>query len=144
MAHVFPSPEWVASYRDAINASEGYRRAGREWTHGVVAMVVKADPALGIERDLAMMLDVHQGECRTATLVDGSESAAAAFVIVSDYPRWKSVLLREVDPTKAMMQGKLRLTKGHMPTMIKFVQASKELVDAASHVATTFRDAPAA
>ena len=94
MAHVFPSAEWVAAYRDAINASEGYRRAGREWTHGVVAMVVKADPSLGIASDMAMMLDVHQGECRSATLVDGSESSTAAFVIVSDYPRWKSVLLR--------------------------------------------------
>lgn len=139
MGHLFPSPEWVSAYKDAINASEGYRKAGREWTHGVVAMVVKADPALGIASDMAMMLDVHQGECRNATLVDAAQSETAAFVIVSDYPRWKSVMQREVDPTKAMMQGKLRLTKGHMPTMIKFVQASKELVDAASHVDTTFR-----
>lgn len=139
MAHVFPSPEWVAAYGDAINASDGYRKAGREWTHGVVAMVVRADPAIGIAEDMVMLLDVHEGHCRGARLVGPSGYEGAAFVIVSDYPRWKSVLLREVDPTKAMMQGKLRLTKGHMPTMIKFVQASKELVDAASHVDTTFR-----
>jgi putative sterol carrier protein len=139
MAHVFPSPEWVAAYGDAINASEGYRKAGRDWTHGVVAMVVKADPAIGIAEDMAMLLDVHEGQCRSARLVGPTEYEGASFVIISDYPRWKSVLLREVDPTKAMMQGKLRLTKGHMPTMIKFVQASKELVDAASHVDTTFR-----
>jgi putative sterol carrier protein len=139
MAHTFPSPEWVAAYGDAINASEGYRKAGREWTHGVVAMVVKADAAIGIAEDMAMLLDVHEGQCRSARLVGPGEYDSASFVIVSDYPRWKSVLLREVDPTKAMMQGKLRLTKGHMPTMIKFVQASKELVDAASHVDTTFR-----
>ena len=48
MAHTFPSPEWVAAYGDAINASEGYRKAGREWTHGVVAMVVK-NLQVGIE-----------------------------------------------------------------------------------------------
>ncbi len=139
MGLVFPSPEWVAAYRDAINASEGYRKAGRDWTHGVVAMVVKADAALGLPNDVAMLRDVHEGACRSAALVDASEASGAAFTIVSDYPRWKSVLLREVDPTKAMMQGKLRLTKGHMPTMLKFVQASKELVEAASFVPTTFR-----
>lgn len=139
MGYLFPSPEWVSAYKDAINASEGYRKAGRDWTHGVVAMVVKADEALGIANDMAMMLDVHEGQCRAATLVNASESGSASFVIVSDYPRWKSVMQREVDPTKAMMQGKLRLTKGHMPTMIKFVQASKELVDAAGNVETTYR-----
>ena len=69
MAHTFPSPEWVAAYGDAINASEGYRKAGREWTHGVVAMVVKADVALGIAEDMAMLLDVHEGQCRSARLV---------------------------------------------------------------------------
>ncbi len=143
MPHLFPSDSWVAAYREAINASAGYRHAGRDWTHGVVALVVKslALPGCAAAEDYAMMLDVHQGECRSARLVQGGSGQEAAFIILSDYARWKSVLLREVDPTMAMMQGKLKLTKGHMPTMIKFVKASKELVDAAGSVETTFLDA---
>ena len=68
MALDFPSTEWVAAYKDAINANPEYKKAGKDWTHGVVAMVVKAEPTLGIPEDLAMSLDVHQGECRACTL----------------------------------------------------------------------------
>jgi hypothetical protein len=39
-----------------------------------------------------------------------------------------------------MMQGKLKLTKGHMPTIVKYVQASKELVESTARVPTKFRD----
>src|SRR5438094_5564952 len=115
MAHDFPSPEWASAYKDAINSNPTYKTAGKDWTHGVVAMVVKADPALGIPEDTGMWLDVHQGECRECRIVSASEALAAPFVIVADYARWKSVIKKELDPIKAMMQGKLKLTKGHMP-----------------------------
>ena len=39
-----------------------------------------------------------------------------------------------------MMQNRLKLTKGHMPTMVKFVTASKELVESTSRVPTKFID----
>ena len=44
-----------------------------------------------------------------------------------------------LDPTKALMQGKLKLTKGHMPTMVKYVNASKQLVESTTRVPTKFR-----
>ena len=64
MAFDFPSSDWAAAYKDALNASDAYKQAGKDWTHGVVAMVVKADPSLGIAEDTALWLDVHQGGCR--------------------------------------------------------------------------------
>lgn len=140
MSHLFPSPEWAAAYKDAINANTAYREAGREWTHGVVAMVVKANPAIGIGEDMGLWLDVHQGSCRDARMVPAAEAETAPFVIVAPYDRWKSVIRREVDPIKAMMQNKLKLTKGHMPTIVKYVQASRELVESTSRVDTRFRD----
>jgi hypothetical protein len=39
-----------------------------------------------------------------------------------------------------MMQNRLKLTKGNMPTMVKFVTASKELVESTSRVPTQFVD----
>ena len=76
----------------------------------------------------------------TAAFVSAAEAQSAPFVIVSNYARWKQVIRREIDPIKAMMQGKLKLTKGHMPTIVKYVNASRELVDSTSRVATKFRD----
>ena len=140
MPHLFPSPEWAAAYKDALNANAAYKEAGKDWTHGVVAMVVKADPALGIPDDLGLWLDVHQGACREARLVPGADALAAPFVIVAPYAQWKAVLKGEIDPTKAMMQNKLKLTKGHMPTIVKYVASSRELVRTTSLVPTRFKD----
>ncbi len=140
MAHDFPSAEWTQAYKDAINANPAYRTAGKDWTHGVVAMVVKADPALNIPEDIGMWLDVHGGECRDCRLVSREEAEKAAFVIVADYARWKQVIKKEIDPIKAMMQNKLKLTKGHMPTIVKYVQSSRELVESTTRVPTKFRD----
>lgn len=136
----FPSEAWVLAYRDAINANPEYAKAGKDWTHGVVAMVVKAEPALGIDEDLAMWLDVHEGRCRDCKLLPAKEAESAApFVVVASYAQWQQVIKKEIDPTKALMQGKLKLTKGHMPTMVKHVNASKQLVESTSRVPTKFR-----
>jgi putative sterol carrier protein len=136
----FPSSEWCGAYKEAINASSGYKVAAREWTYGPVAMVVTADPSIGLAEDMAMWLDVHQGECRGCRLVSREEAEKASFVLVAPYSRWKEVIRKELDPTKGMMQNKLKLTKGHMPTMVKFVTSNKELVDATTRVPTQFMD----
>ena len=69
-----------------------------------------------------------------------AEAEKASFVIVATYARWKEVIRKLLDPTKGMMQNKLKLTKGHMPTMVKYVIASKELVESTSRVPTKFID----
>jgi putative sterol carrier protein len=141
MALDFPSPEWAQAYKDAINANAEYKKAGKDWTHGLVAMAVKAEPALGIPEDQALLLDVHQGACRGCTLMSAKEAEEKApFVIVASYAQWKQVIRKEIDPTKALMQGKLKLTKGHMPTMVKYVNASKQLVESTTRIETKFRD----
>ncbi len=136
----FPSAEWCTAFRDAINANAAYKAAGKDWTHGAVAMVVSAEPAIGIPEDTALGLDVARGPGRDCRLVSREEAEKAAFVLVASYARWKEVIRKELDPTKGMMQNRLKLTKGHMPTMVKFVTASKELVESTSRVPTQFID----
>ena len=141
MAYDFPSPEWMAAYKSAINANPDYKKAGKDWTHGVVAMVVKAEPTLGLPEDLAMWLDVDSGTCKECVLMPAREAESKApFVVVASYAQWKQVIKKELDPTKALMQGKLKLAKGHMPTMVKHVNASKQLVESTTRVPTKFRD----
>ncbi len=139
MSYRFPSAEWTSAYRDAVNASEAYRKHGKPWTFGAVAFVVKPDAALGIDEEETLLLDVHEGECRSATYAKGRASVAdAPFVVVADYARWKSCLRGEIDPIKGMMEGKLKLEKGHLPTMLRFVESSRALVAAAQNVPTDF------
>jgi len=65
----FPSAEWVAAYGVAINASETYRSASLNWTFGAVALVVAAQPAIGLAEPAAIWLDLDRGVCRAARLV---------------------------------------------------------------------------
>jgi putative sterol carrier protein len=136
----FPSAEWCAAYKDAISQNVAYKVAAREWTHGPVAMVVTKEPTIGIAEDMALWLDVDRGDCRACRLVSREEAEKAAFVIVAPYARWKEVIRKQLDPTKGMMQNKLKLTKGHMPTMVKFVTSNKELVESTTRVPTQFVD----
>ena len=138
MPHRFPSAEWTAAFADAINANEAYAKAGQGWTHGKVAYVVLARPEVGIAEDMAMVLDLDRGKCRGAELTNRAVADEAEFVIVAEYEKWREVLGGEVDPTKAMMQNKLKLKKGHLPTIVKYVVASKELVNSALTIDTEY------
>lgn len=137
--HKFPSPAWTAAYKDAINANAAYQIAGKDWTHGPVGFVVNADASIGLPVEQALILDVHGGECRKTTHCTRAEAEAGApFIVVGDYARWKEVLTGKEDPIKAMMQNKLKLTKGHLPTIIKYVESSRQLVKSAMAVPTEF------
>jgi putative sterol carrier protein len=135
----FPSPEWAQEFKKALDASAGYRDAGKDWTHGPVALVVKSDPGLGIGEDVGLWLDLERGVCRDVKIVTRAEAEKAPFCILGEYSRWKSVIRKELDPIKAMMQKKLEL-KGQMTLIVKYVNASKELVECATRVPTKFLD----
>jgi putative sterol carrier protein len=139
MALTFPSVEWMEEYKKQINSSEGYKKAGATWTAGVVALVISAKPEIGINEDFGMWLDLHQGVCREAKKVGLEEAQKAPFCIIGDYTRWKQVIKKELEPVKGMMQGKLKL-KGDLPTIVRYIKASQELVECTTRIETKFLD----
>ena len=140
MAHLFPSEPWAAAYKAAVNANPKYASAGKDWTHGTVALIVRADASIQIDEDMAILLDVHAGVCNAADYVKGSEARdKAAFAVEGPYDNWKQLIVENQDPIKALMQGRLKLTKGHLPTMIRYVESSKQLLSSAQNVTTQFR-----
>lgn len=139
MSLVFPSAAWASAYRDAINANPLYKKTAAGWDQGAIALVCKADAALGLEQPQAIILDLHQGECRGVVYSsEPSDLSATPFVIEAGYPQWKSVISGEVDPIRAMLSGQLRLSKGHLPTIIRDVEGSKQLVLSAKVIDTEF------
>jgi putative sterol carrier protein len=139
MAFTFPSPEWAAEFKKQVQGSAAYKQAAATWTFGPVALLTKADPAIGLPDDIGLWLDIERGNCSDVRVVPKAEAEKAPFCISGEYARWKSVLKKELDPIKAMMQKKLEL-KGQMTTIVKYVNASKELVECATRVPTTFLD----
>jgi putative sterol carrier protein len=139
MSAPFPSPEWVSAYGAAINASDAYRAASLEWTHGAVALVVNPLPEIGIKEAVGIWLDLDRGTCRTAKIVSQDEAERAAFVITADYAQWKRVIRKELGPIAGIMQRKLSL-KGSLPIVVRFVKSAEQLVEAATTLATRFLD----
>ena len=140
MSHLFPSDAWASAYQTAVNQNPQYKSAGKDWTHGKVALVVKADASISIDQDMAVLLDVSAGSCNSATYTSGEQArASAAFAVEGPYDNWKRLIVENEDPIKALMQGKFKLTKGHLPTLIRYVESSKQLLASAQNVATQFR-----
>ena len=139
MSFAFPSPEWVAAYGAAINASAAYRSVSLEWTHGSVALVVNAQPAIGLAHPVGIWLDLERGACREAKVVSAEQAQQAAFVLTADYQRWKQVIQTELGPIAGIMQRKIAL-KGSLPIVVRFVKSAEALVDVATTIPTRFLD----
>ena len=139
MALPFPSAAWAEAYAQAINENPAYQKTAGNWIEGVIALVCKAEPSLGFSEPQAMVLDLERGRCRGVVYTsDAAIIAQTPFVIEASYAQWKSVISGQIDPIKAMLQGQLRLTKGHLPTIIRDVEGSKQLVLSASAIETQF------
>ena len=135
----FPSAEWVSAYGAAINASQGYRAASTEWTHGAVALLVNPQPDIGLAEPVGIWLDLDRGACREAKVVPQQEAERAPFVISGDYAQWKRVIRKELGPIAGIMQRKLHL-KGSLPIVVRFVKSAEQLVETATTVPTRFLD----
>lgn len=136
----FPSAEWATAYHQAINQNALYQKAAAAWDQGAIAFVCKPDPSLGLDVAHGVVLELHHGRCQGALYTtDPAEMRKAPFVIEASYAQWRAVLRGEVDPIRAMLQGQLKLSQGHLPTIIRDVEGSKQLVLSASTIDTEFR-----
>ncbi len=129
------SQPWAEALKDVINASEDYRKASTRWQAGPLALVMKAAPRYGFDESVAVLLDLHRGECRNAQSIapDAAENDAT-FVIEGDYTSWQRVLKGEAQPLGMIMRGKLRLRKGSLGKLMPFTQSAQELIHCAQKV----------
>jgi len=134
----YPSDEWLQAYRDAINQSADFRIAATDWV-GDVTFVIEAEPEKGLTLDVWHWLDLARGICRNAKTVTPDEGDRAAFVVRAPYSRWKEVIRGRLEPTKAMVQGKLRL-KGDLKKIDEQRKAVGVLVSIASEIPADFVD----
>ncbi|HEY7686052.1 MAG TPA: hypothetical protein VH833_08110 [Gemmatimonadales bacterium] len=135
----FLSAEWVDACMAAINASETYRVTSADWTHGPVALVAAAQPALGLERAQGVWIDLDRGICRAARLVSPEEAEGAPFTLTSDYASWKQVLRKQLSPIAGILERRITLT-GSLPVILRYVKSAEALVSAVATVPTRFMD----
>lgn len=132
---VWPSEEWTLAFRDLINASAEYREAAHDW-EGVVCYHFQAEPDKGLAEDVYGWFDLWHGECREAKQATPEEASTAEFLVSAPYSTWKLVVKKELDPIKAIMQGKLKL-KGDLAKAVRYTKATMILNDLATRIPDT-------
>jgi putative sterol carrier protein len=131
------SATWARAWRDALNASEAYKRAAASW-EGAVALVMHPDAASGVTAPRAVWLDLWHGSCREARLATEADVASAAFVIEAQASVWRELLHGKSSPITALMLGRLRLTRGSLSALLPFAGAANELVGTAIAIHSVF------
>ena len=134
----FPTEAWFQALVSLINDSDEYREAAAEW-EGDIAFLVEAEPDRGLPADVWGLLDLWHGACRGGGVIDAERGREAAYVLRAPYSRWREVVTGELDPIKAMMQGKLKV-QGDLPTIVRKVRAANELVELTQQIPTEFPD----
>ncbi len=132
------STEWAKALKDEINKSTVYKTAGKGWKW-TVGLVVEAEPNKHFPEAKGIVMDLFEGEAREVKVGPPADAQKCDFVITAPYTRWKEVGTKQLDATKGMLQGKLRL-KGDLPTIVRYTKASQEVTECTTRFAVEWPD----
>jgi putative sterol carrier protein len=132
------SNEWAEELKDEVNRSSAYKSAAKGWKWSV-GLVVEAEPDKNFPQTLGVVMDLFDGDARGVTVGAAADAQKCDFVITAPYTRWKEVANKLLDPTKGMLQGKLKL-KGDLPTIVRYTKASQELVECTTRLPVEWPD----
>lgn len=132
----FGSNEWLDAFKEAINSSEDYADAARNW-EGDFHFIV--DPGGAIDKEIVMYVDLWHGKCRATERLAERSAKEPEFVINAPQSVWRQVIEKKLDPIQGLMTRQLKL-RGNMVKIMKAVRAAKELVECTTKVPTQFLD----
>ena len=131
------SDEWAKAAAGVIAASDSYKQAARTW-EGSMVFTLQADPSLGVPENRSVFFDLWHGECRDGRSATQQDLEAATYIISADAYTWQQVMEGKLEPIAGLMRGKLKLVRGNMAVLARYVLAAKELVRSATQVETEF------
>ena len=109
-----------------------YKQAAAGW-EGTVGSGRPRRARQELPRGPGVFLDLWHGEARDVRVGTREDAQQAKFVITGAYSRWKQVAQKELDATKGIMLGRLKL-KGDFPTIVRYTKASQELTNCTTRV----------
>ncbi|MDH5507473.1 MAG: SCP2 sterol-binding domain-containing protein [Anaerolineae bacterium] len=126
MAGIFPSVEWVTSFKDRLNNDEQYARIAKNWEGDLMFDI---QPGGVLTEAVQIYLDLWHGKCRDAYIIDDQHAPEkeAAFVLKAPFPNFARVLQGDLHPMQAMLTRKLDV-KGNMPYMMRNVPTVLDFV----------------
>lgn len=137
MAQEIFTGDWARAWCRELNESDAYADAAENW-EGALVLRVRADPSHGLDERRQVWVDLHHGECRGARAAGEEDVEDVPYLIEADPYSWQRVLDGELDPIVGLMRGKLKLERGSVVELARYVKAAKELVRAAGRVETAY------
>jgi putative sterol carrier protein len=132
------SDEWASAFKDEVNKSAVYKGAAKGWKW-TVGLVVEAEPNKNFPEAKGIVMDLFDGAAREIHVGSAADAQKCDFVISAPYTRWKEVSTGQLDATKGMLQGKLKL-KGDLPTIVRYTKASQEMTECTTRVPVEWPD----
>ena len=132
---LFGTDEWAKRLCEELNNSKAYAEAAKAW-EGDIYFVVEAKGS-SLDEDRYVYLDLWHGECRKAVRAEKKDDFKPEFEFRGNVKIFKEVIDNGLDPIKAMLTRKLKLT-GNMAKIMRNVKAANELVHCATFVPTDF------
>ena len=126
------SEQWAQAFAEEINTNEAHRQAAMGWEWPLILQMINGD------NEKSVFLDLQNGECKIAKVADQNDCDTAEFIISASSDSWQKILNKELDPMLAVMTKKLELKKGNVGTLLKYVDAAKELIRSATEIPTEF------
>ncbi len=130
--------EWMDAFQQKVASSKEYKEIAKSW-EGSVSMVINPDPSRSVPNTVYLFTDYWHGDVKDFHICDKAKAESANFIMTGDYVRWKQIARKELDPTKALMQGKLKL-KGNLAYIVRHVRTINKVVDLFGEVDTAWPD----
>jgi putative sterol carrier protein len=130
--------EWMDAWKEKIANSKEYKEIAKDW-EGSVSITINADPTKNVPATIYTFSDYWHGDVKEIVLCDEARAQSANFAMTGDYARWKQVAKKELDPTKALMQGKLKL-KGDLTYVVRNIKTVNKVIDLLTEVQTVWPD----
>ncbi len=132
----FFSQEWCDLYKNEINSSVDYEKSAKTWEGDFFFIMEPGGP---VTSDGYLYMDLYHGKCRSCDIITDPSKYKPAFVISAPYYSWKKIATKQLDFIKALVTRKAKL-KGDMGKVMRYVQASTELVNCVLRVQTEWLD----
>ncbi len=130
----FATEEWIKALMAELNKSESYREAAKNW-EGDFYWIISGIP--GADKPVYLYVDLWHGACRDAYVAPDPAARSPEFVIEANYPVWRKVVDKKIDPIQGLVTRQLKL-KGNMLKILKAPKAATELVHCATLIQTTW------
>lgn len=131
------SAAWAEHAATVIQSSAAYKKSAATW-EGAMVFTLQADSSLGVPENRNVYFDLHHGECLDARVATATDLLSAPYLISADAFTWQQVLNSKLEPIAGLLRGKLKLSKGNMAVLARYVMAAKEMVNCAARVPTRF------